>query len=168
MRYEKRYLLSACTKPVFALALVAGVALPTAPAIAAPAASDAPVAAEQVQSVAPGQVLPRSIGQIQPYSWYGGSLSFITSLQGQTRYYDGTNVGIEMTASTYGSGYFEVKLFRDNGWGNSDYIGSSWFNCNGFSKGTWSNVGAGNYYFEFANNESGGWVSSSDVAMYSW
>lgn len=106
-------------------------------------------------------------------SWYGSSLYLsATSYSGQKRYYDGNNVGIEMTCSAAGGSacdsYFSVELHRKNSLLEDTYIGSAPFKRNGFSKATWSNVGSGNYFFKFVKCSDSQSISSNDVAMYSW
>lgn len=116
--------------------------------------------------------VPSSIAfasEASTYSWYGSTLEVggYSSWTGATRYYDGSNVGIEMTCRSSGSGTFDVELHRGYIVFN-DYIGTVAFNVNGFTKGTWTNVGSGNYYFKFNNPRVGLNVYSNDVAMYSW
>lgn len=96
----------------------------------------------------------------------------ITKTIGATRYYDGQNVSISMTASSSGSGsacdpYFSVELHRAHGIFN-DYVGSAAFKRDGFTGASWSNVGSGNYYFVFVKCDDGKYISSSDVHMMSW
>lgn len=106
-------------------------------------------------------------------SWYGSSLYMYktTSVSGSTRYYDGSNVGIEMTCTTGGTNacdsYFSVELHRVSGFSDT-YIGSAAFKHNGFTKATWTNVGSGNYYFKFVKCSDTQSISSNSVAMYSW
>lgn len=106
-------------------------------------------------------------------SWYGSSLYMYktTSVTGSTRYYDGSNVGIEMTCSTGGTNacdsYFSVELHRVSGLSDT-YIGSAAFKRSGFTKATWTNVGSGYYYFKFVKCSDTQSISSNNVAMYSW
>ncbi|MCI8424242.1 MAG: hypothetical protein HFJ72_01060 [Adlercreutzia sp.] len=109
---------------------------------------------------------------IEPYSWFGSTLQlgFKSKHTGETRWYDGTNVGIEMTSASSvpssSTQTFNVELHRAHGITN-DWIGTAKFKVTGFTKATWTNVGSGNYYFVF-NNQSNYSVKSNDVKMYSW
>jgi hypothetical protein len=102
-------------------------------------------------------------------SWYGSTFAYNTTLAGSTRYYDGSNVGIEFHAyqnSGRISPSLGVALYRD-GWVD-DYIGTQYGTCSGFNHFDWSGVGSGNYYFYFNKTTDGLWVYSDDVAMFSW
>lgn len=110
-------------------------------------------------------------------SWYGSTLDMTGTAQytGSVRDYDGSNVGIEMTCYTTGSPsgcdrYFSVELHRKSGAFDSrdDYVGSAAFKRNGFTKATWTNVGAGRYCFKFVKCADNQVLHSNSVAMYSW
>lgn len=103
-----------------------------------------------------------------PRSWYGSTMSLITTYSTASYYFDGNSVGIEMTCSSQRSGTFSVTLYRDVGSGSSQRIGTAAFNRNGFTKATWSGVGSGTYHFVMSKPNDGTRVTSSDVAMYSW
>lgn len=107
-------------------------------------------------------------GDFQRTSWCGDTLAVQNSFTGQTRWYDGNNVGIEFTATSSSYGTLEVSLFRSTSWITNEYIGTGYHHYPGWNKTTWSNVGSGNYYFKFTNTGSNAWVYSNDVAMYSW
>lgn len=101
-------------------------------------------------------------------SWYGTSFTFSSNLRLGAHYYDGSNVGIEMTcSSSQPSGTFSVRLYRLSG-ATPTFIGNASFKQNGFNKATWSNVGAGTYYFVLSKAGDGISVTCSEVAMYSW
>ncbi len=100
-------------------------------------------------------------------SWYGESLYLSKQSKSGSYYFDGNNIGIEMTASCSTGGSFTASLYRMNG-ANLSFIGSATFKRNGFTKATWSNVGSGTYRFVFTKTSDGSTVTSSDVAMYSW
>lgn len=108
------------------------------------------------------------INMLGLYSWYGGTLSFATEATGATRYYDGNSVGIEMTTVSQTVGatdtHFSVELHR----GDGTYVGSAALARNGRTRAVWTNVNSGYYYFKFVKASDGIWVTSSDVAMFSW
>lgn len=104
---------------------------------------------------------------VLPRSWYGDSLRLLNTQYLQERYFDGNNVGIEMTASSPSDGTFSVSLYRIEGEGSS-FISSATFKRNGFTKATWEGVGPGTYRFVCKKAADGKLVTSSDVAMYSW
>jgi len=102
-------------------------------------------------------------------SSYYSTLSLTYHLQGQTRSYTGTNMNIYMYAhATVSSATtFTVKLYRDNPWPiSNDYIGYSSFPRNGGKTATWSNVGSGNYFFDFSKINDGITIWSDNVHMY--
>lgn len=102
-------------------------------------------------------------------SWFGSSFAFNTTLRGETRYYDGNNVGTEFNAyqtASYTSYSLSCALYRD-GWVD-DYIGTQYGTCSGYNHFDWTGVGSGNYYFHFGKTTDGLWVYSDDVAMFSW
>ena len=96
-------------------------------------------------------------------SWYGDSFSFSRSYSTSSHYYDGSSVGIEVTASCPSKGSFSVMLYR-----NGSFISSATLNRNGFSRAEWKNVGPGSYSFTFSKSNDGTIVKCSDVAMFSW
>ncbi len=100
-------------------------------------------------------------------SWYGDSLNLLSTQTFQDRYFDGRNVGIEMTASCPIDGSFTVSLFRISN-GRASLVGSASFKRNGFTKATWENVGSGTYRFLCKKTLDGKRVTSTDVAIYSW
>jgi hypothetical protein len=107
-------------------------------------------------------------------SSYWSTLWFNTSLTGATRHYDGTNVHIDMHSTTNGEccnaeSVYYIQLHRKTCWVwcTDDYIGQVSVPRNGWSgTKTWTNVGAGDYYFYFYKTNDGVHVSSSDVHMY--
>lgn len=101
----------------------------------------------------------------QSRSWYGTTLRLSSSGRTSTSYFDGNNVGIEMTCSSSKDGYFSVQLKRAS---DGSTVGTASFKYNGFTKATWTNVGPDSYYFAFSKQIDGAIVTSSDVAMYSW
>lgn len=114
----------------------------------------------------------RPLGSTQVYSWYGSELQFVTELAGTPRWYDGNSIGIEMTCSAITEGqldtHFSVELWRGENTSNGTYIGSAALWRNGFSRAEWTNVGSGQYFFRFVKANDGIWVTSNDVAMFSW
>ena len=96
-------------------------------------------------------------------SWFGDSLSLVSRQTSSSRYFDGNNVGIELTASCPVDGTFTVSLLR-----SGSLIGSATFKRNGFTKATWEGIGPGHYQFTFSKANDGARVTSNDVAMYSW
>lgn len=104
---------------------------------------------------------------ISTCSWYGGEATFTFTHTTTPRYYDGTNVGIEMTCSSSKDGSFVVELWRGSSKLGGSYVGRAEFSRQGFTKATWSNVGSGNYFFVFTNN-AGTPITCSGIAMYSW
>lgn len=99
-------------------------------------------------------------------SWYGESINFLSQQILGDYYFDGNSVGLELTASSASNGVFSVSLYRVSS--GVRFIGSIDFKRNGFTKGTWSNVGSGTYRFVLTKPADGFWVTSSDVALYSW
>lgn len=104
-------------------------------------------------------------------SSYYSSFDFDTTLTGATRYYNGSSISI--TGTTYsvpgGSpGTISITLKRDNPWPTGDdTIGTVTFNRNGPNgPRTWSNVGAGNYYFYFSKSFDGVRVLCDSFHMY--
>jgi len=102
-----------------------------------------------------------------PRAWFGSTMVLYTTYETSTHYYDGNNVGIEMTCSSNASGTFNVTLMRIEG-NSSASLGTAKFKRNGFTKATWEGVGPGAYYFVMSKPTDGRRVTSSDVAMYSW
>ena len=99
-------------------------------------------------------------------SWFGEPLT-LNSYERLGRYsFDGSNVGLELTASCAKNGFFTVTLLRVSG-SSAIQIGSASLKSNGFTKATWSNVGSGQYMFEFRSNL-GSLITAPTVAMYSW
>lgn len=102
-------------------------------------------------------------GRLGERSWYGGMISFSTQGSTNQHYYDGNNVGIEVSASCQVSGTFTVSLYR-----NGIFISSASLRRNGFSRAEWNNVGPGSYRFIFSKSNDGATVTCSDIAMFSW
>lgn len=100
-------------------------------------------------------------------SWYGTSMTLLTKTQTGQKYYDGNNIGIEMTCSSTTAGTFVVSLYRTSGT-SAQFLGSANFKRQGFTKATWNGVGPGRYYFTFSKPNDGTIVRSYDVATYSW
>lgn len=99
-------------------------------------------------------------------SWFGDPLT-LNSYERLGRYsFDGSNVGLELTASCAKTGFFTVTLLRVSDT-STIRIGSASLKSNGFTKATWSNVGSGQYMFEFRSNL-GSLITAPTVAMYSW
>lgn len=102
-------------------------------------------------------------------SSYTSTLYFDSTLTGDTRYYNGNNITLSISAYTgYGQatgGNFSASLYRKN-MITSDYIGKAYYTRNGYSTNTWSNVGSGNYYFYFSKAIDGVEVYSNSVSMY--
>lgn len=99
-------------------------------------------------------------------SWFGEPLT-LNSYERFGRYtFDGSNVGLELTSSCAKSGFFTVTLLRVSD-ASTVRIGSASLKSNGFTKATWSNVGPGQYMFEFRSNL-GSLITAPTVAMYSW
>lgn len=96
-------------------------------------------------------------------SWYGDEIVFSISAVTPLRYFDGSNVGIEVRAECPLGGTFSVGLYR-----NSNLIGIASLNRNGFSRAEWTGVGPGSYYFIFSKTSDGAKVTCSNVAMFSW
>ena len=126
-------------------------------------------AAEQPSDVVPPIVVhlydPDSV--VSSRSWFGGTLTLVTEQTFVPHNFDGSNVGIEMTASCSVNGTFTVSLYRSSFLGNS-LVGTAAFKRNGFTKATWEGVGSGTYYFVCRKSADSKVVTSSDVAMYSW
>lgn len=106
-------------------------------------------------------------GMPSPLSWFGDDLSLYTIHYFPELYFDGNNVGIEMTASCPSSGTFTVSLYRVVN-GRGTLVSSASFKRKGFTKATWEGVGSGTYQFVCKKPADGKVVTSSDVAMYSW
>ena len=99
-------------------------------------------------------------------SWFGKPLT-LNSYERLGRYsFDGSNVGLELTASCAKTGFFTVTLLRVSDT-STIRIGSASLKSNGFTKATWSNVGSGQYMFEFRSNL-GSLITAPTVALYSW
>lgn len=96
-------------------------------------------------------------------SWYGESASFSLSHMMDEHYYDGSSVGIEVTASCPVDGSFTVSLYR-----SGVLIASASLNRNRFSRAEWLNVGPGRYSFRFSKSNDGATVRCSDIALFSW
>lgn len=108
-----------------------------------------------------------AFGQVMPRSWYGWSFSITRGeVKTPSRYYDGNNIGIEMTCYSRVSSKLEVSCWTAAG---SQIGRAATFSSPGFSKATWGSRGPGTYYFKIAaNNENAETVTSDDVQMYSW
>ncbi len=98
-------------------------------------------------------------------SWYGDSFSFSSgTVRIPARYFDGSNIGLEMNCSATANGMFNVACYR----GDGASVGMRKISYQGFSKVTWPSVGPGDYYFHLTKIRDGVRVSSSDVAFFSW
>lgn len=106
------------------------------------------------------------IAEPTPYSWYGGSLHLVSkAVTTPLRYFDGSNIGIEMTCSADRHGSFEVTCCDASG----ACLGTRVFPYQGFLKRTWRMPRPGNYRFVFRKMYPDLVpVTSSDVKMYSW
>ena len=99
-------------------------------------------------------------------SWFGEPLTLNSYKRFGSYSFDGSNVGLELSASCAKNGFFTVTLLRVSG-SSAIRIGSASLKSNGFTKATWSNVGSGQYMFEFRSNL-GSLITAPTVAMYSW
>lgn len=99
-------------------------------------------------------------------SWFGDPLALNSYARLGSYSFDGSNVGLELTASCAKEGFFTVTLLRVSG-ASTVRIGSAPLKSNGFTKATWSNVGSGQYMFEFSSSL-GSVITAPTVAMYSW
>ncbi|MEU0522010.1 hypothetical protein [Streptosporangium sp. NPDC006007] len=99
---------------------------------------------------------------------YSSTFSFDTSLNGPTRYYNGSNVRITFSSSANGSqnGVANpyVELYRVNPVVD-DYIGRQTFSYGGSVNKNWTGVGAGDYRFHYKKTFDGVWLTSSNVVM---
>lgn len=102
---------------------------------------------------------------VQPFSWYGDSISLREGTKRlSTRYFDGNNIGLEMTCQAERDGSLTVRCYTASG----VYVGARYYPYRGFAKRTWPSKGPGNYYFLISKSKDGIVVSSSDIAVYSW
>lgn len=99
-------------------------------------------------------------------SWFGEPLTLNSYERFGPYSFDGSNVGLELTSSCAKTGFFTVTLLRVSDT-STIRIGSASLKSNGFTKATWSNVGSGQYMFEFRSNL-GSLITAPTVAMYSW
>lgn len=107
-----------------------------------------------------------AVAAFVPYSWYGSSLRLASGkVATPYKYYDGANIGIEMTCTASQQGSFKVQCCNDSG----ICLGSKQFAYKGFTKRTWRLPKQGRYRFIFEKATADGvLVTSSDVKMYSW
>ena len=75
-------------------------------------------------------------------SWFGNPLTLSSYERFGSYSFDGSNVGLELTASCAKTGVFTVTLLRVSD-SSTIRIGYASLKSNGFTKATWSNVGSG-------------------------
>ena len=99
-------------------------------------------------------------------SWYGSTLSLSgTSSRTPAQYYDGNNIGIEMTCTAPKQDYFYVQCCTTTG----IKLARKQISYIGFTKQTWPSRGPGYYYFTFTKRRNDQiTVRSQDVKTYSW
>lgn len=117
--------------------------------------------------VSSGLVFPQTAHAEQGQrSWYGDSFTLKgKSWTSPSRYYEGSNIGIEMTCSSSVSGTLSVRCCSSSG----QCLGVRSFKYRGFTKATWSMPSPGTYYFRVEKTKLDTVpISSSDVKMYSW
>ncbi|MBM6688827.1 hypothetical protein H6A35_08120 [Collinsella tanakaei] len=104
--------------------------------------------------------------QISPYSWYGESFSIsYGKKQTATKYFDGSNIGIELTCSAPIAGVFRVSLVSSTG----VEMGARSISYQGYTNVSWLNVPAGRYYFLFTKQSDPHiTVTADQLAMFSW
>lgn len=103
-------------------------------------------------------------------SSYTSSFEFSKGLKTQTRYFDGQNIEFSaysdqnfQVASNYN---YSVTLRRSINWGVDTTIGTvSNMPRVGQGSATWSNVGAGDYYFNLSKANDGVTIHSDNVIM---
>lgn len=106
-----------------------------------------------------------ALATVDQYSWHGDSFTLASGTRkSAVHYFDGNNIGIEMTCSANRQGTFVVGCYQSNG----QKIGTRTFAYQGFTKATWPSAGPGYYYFLFSKVNDGAVVKSNDVATYSW
>lgn len=107
---------------------------------------------------------------------YHSTLAFQGEHTGQTRTYTHRNISYAASAySTLGgkivtanSNYaktYTVSLYRKTGWFISEKVGSSSLSRYQFGTASWTNVGAGDYFFYFTKARDGVDVNSNNVLM---
>lgn len=106
-------------------------------------------------------------------SSYITSYSFLVSVQGATRTFDGQNIAFESFATSYPAPHIVVKtytaeLYRDKGWWGKDYIGKVTLPRDQWGKAKWSNVGPGNYYVYLNKANDGITLKDSNVKIYNY
>ncbi|WP_147569449.1 hypothetical protein [Collinsella ihumii] len=105
---------------------------------------------------------------IVPRSWYGWSFTLTgKSITTPAQYFDGNNIGIEMTCSAAVSGRLLVSCH--SGYSGGSSLGTRSFSYQGFTKATWQSNDPGIYRFVISRQGTdSAVVRSSDVKMYSW
>lgn len=99
-------------------------------------------------------------------SWHAWQLSLTNKkVSSPSKYFDGNNIGLEMTCSSSISGTICVECIPEEG----GSLGVRYYPYKGFKKNTWKSNGSGQYHFCFYKSGNDvSTVTSSDVAMYSW
>lgn len=108
---------------------------------------------------------------------YAGSTVHTSTLffqgehMGETRYYEGNNISIDMYNYTTGNQddslhptVFFVSLYKKNFMGKT-FIGDNEFDRNGHNFAEWSTEGSGNYYFYYTKARDKVHVKSDKVVM---
>ena len=104
-------------------------------------------------------------------AFYNSSATWDVNLKGQTREFDGPNFTFDAEDGSLAGGNvvnYTVRLYRDNTWpSGDDYIGlKSCPNINVRCMGTWTNVGAGDYYVRLSRANDGGTANIADFDMW--
>lgn len=104
-------------------------------------------------------------------SSFTSTFSFDTTLEGASRYYDGSNMNFSATSVSVGgiqhnvATTYEVSLYRSR-WFKDDFIGTKLLPRDCAGSASWNNVGSGTYYFSFWKAYDGVTIKSNDVEMY--
>ncbi len=103
-------------------------------------------------------------------SSYSSTFEFSKGLQTQTRYFNGQNIEFSATSDQdwqcATNNYYSVTLRRSVNWGVDTTIGTvSNMPRVGYGSAQWSNVGAGNYYFNLSKANDGVTIHSDNVVM---
>lgn len=101
-----------------------------------------------------------------PFSWYADTFSITSgTVRTPTRYFDGSNIGIEMESSAQSSGSLQVALYSSNG----SSFGPRQIRYPGSSSASWLNTSPGYYYFRFSKRDNPSvTVTSNQLRMFSW
>lgn len=123
-------------------------------------ASDGAVSAQVSHNPADRASLPDA------EEWYAASCRFASRQVLGDFSIGGNNISIEMTAECTSKRRFDVSLYRADG--GVELVGTIEFMRDGFTLGTWSNVGPGTYRFVLDKAEDGAVVESSSVVVRGW